>query len=212
MATPTPVPVEIWEIIIDQLFAYRPGTGWALTFNPNEHILEGETAQSFLTCRATCTAFDHYMLGRLSRFIMRPTKYLRDPILFEVQFRQREFRVYATHGGPSDVLYTEFRRYSQELLRACRDLVRTNGVHDRKQKLHHDNPEVQFWISLDIASQAGPGSRQSSPCLLSRQSTPWFLSRNDRNTLHEQRLRAAWTPEQYEAFLNEQNERSADSA
>ena len=138
---------------------------------------------------------------------MKPTKYLRDPVLYEVQFRQREFLVYATHGGRSDLLYTEFRRYSRELLRASRHLVRANGVHDRKPKLHHDNPEVQFWISLDIASQAGPGSGHSSPCLLSRQSAPWFMSRNDRDALHQQCLRAAWTPEEYEDNLNEETAR-----
>ena len=51
--TPTSVSFQIWEIIIDQLFAYRPGTGWTLTFNPNEQSLEGEAAQSFLNCRET---------------------------------------------------------------------------------------------------------------------------------------------------------------
>ena len=207
VTTPTSVPVEIWEIIIDQLLAYRPGNGWALTCNPNEQSLEGAAAQSFLNCRATCTAFDHYMLGWLLRFTMRPIKYLRDPILFEIEFEQREFRVSATHRAPNDVLYSEFRKYSQELLRVRRELVRTNEVHDRKQRLHHDNPEVQFWISLDEASQPGPVGRQSSPCLLSRQSAPWFLSRKDRNALHRQCLKAAWTPEEYEDNMNEEDAR-----
>ena len=54
------------------------------------------------------------MLGQLSRFTMRPIKYRRDPVLFELQFEQREFRVCATHGGPNEVLYSEFRKYSQK--------------------------------------------------------------------------------------------------
>ena len=210
VATTTAVPVAIWEIIIDQLLAYKPGNEWALSKNPTVHSLEGDTAQSFLKCRATCTAFDHHMLRQFSQFTMRLIRHRRDPVLFEVEFEQREFQVC---GTPNGTLYSEFRKYSPELLRLCRDLIRTNDVHDKKERLPRGSPEVQFWVSLDIASRAlGPGGEPPSPCLLARQSAPWFLSLNDRDALHEQRLRAAWTPEQYEAFLNEQNERSADSA
>ena len=161
VATTTAVPVAIWEIVIDQLLAYKPGNEWALSWNPTIHSLEGETAQSFLNCRAACTAFDHYMLRQLSQFTMRPIKYRRDPVLFEVEFEQREFRVCTT---PRGILYSEFRKYSPELLRPCRDLIRTNEVHDKKERLHLDNPEVLFWGSLDIASRAFcPGSGQPSP-------------------------------------------------
>ena len=112
------------------------------------------------------------------------------------------------------ILYSEFRKYSPEVLSPCRDLIRTNEVHDKKQRLRLDDPEVQFWVSLDIASRADPGIGQPSPCLLSRQSAPWFLSLNDRNTLHHQRLRSAWTPEKYAELWDEDQailERSSDS-
>jgi hypothetical protein len=182
VAATTALPVAIWEIIIDQLLAYKPGNEWALTPNPTVHSLEGDTAQSFLKCRATCTAFDHHMLRHFSQFKMRPIRYRRDPVLFEIEFEQREFCVC---GTPNGVLYSELRTYGPELLKLRRDLIRTNDVHDKKERLHRDNPEVQFWVSLDIASRAfGPGNGQPPPCLLYRQSVPWFLSRNDRNTLH----------------------------
>ena len=80
-------------------------------------------------------------------------------------------------------------------------------MHDGKQRLRPDDPEIQFWIYLDESSQAGPGGKQSSPCLLARQSAPWFLSRKDRNALHRQCLKAAWTPEEYEDNMNEEDAR-----
>ena len=145
------------------------------------------------------------MLRQFSQFKMRPIRYRRDPVLFEIEFEQREFYV---RGTPNGALYSEFRRYSPELLKLCRDLIRTNDVHDRKERLPRGSPEVQFWVALDIASRAlGPGGEPPSPCLLARQSAHWFLSLNDRDALHEQRLRAAWTPEQYEEFLKEENAR-----
>ena len=207
--TPTSASVQIWEIIIDQLLAYRPGNGWALTCNPNEQSLKGEAAQSFLNCRATCTAFDHYMLGQLSRFTMRPIKYLRDPVLFKVEFEQRQFRVSATSATSrlNNILYSECRRYSRELLRARRDLIRTNEVHDNKPRLRHDDPEVQFWVDLDEASQAGPIGRQSSPWFRSRQSAPLFLSRDDRNEFHRQCMRTTWTQAEYDDKIDEADAR-----
>ena len=67
------------------------GNGWALTFNPHEQHLEGEAAESFLNCREACTAFDHYMLGYVSRFTMQPIKCLRSPERIEIEFEQRQF-------------------------------------------------------------------------------------------------------------------------
>ena len=163
--TPTSASFQIWEVIIDQLFAYGPGNGWALTFNPHEQYLEGVAAPSFLNCRETCTAFDHYMLGYVSRFTMQPIKYLRSPERIEIEFEQRQFFVSATSASSlfNDILYSEYRMYSRELLRVRRDLIRTNQVHDSRPRLHHDDPEVQFWVDQTEAAQAGPIIRQISP-------------------------------------------------
>jgi hypothetical protein len=203
----TTLPVAIWEFIIDLLLEVRPGNGWDITRNRTVHSLEGDTARSLLTCRETCTAFDHHTLRQFSQFIMRPIRYRRDPVLFVIEFEQREFCVC---GTPNGVLYSEFRTYSPELLKQRRDLIRTNQVHDTKERLPRDSPEVQFWVSLNIASRAlGPDGEPPPPWLRAQQSLPWFLSRKDMNTLHDQRLRAAWTPEQYEEFFNEEDARES---
>ena len=201
VATTTTLPVAIWEFIIDLLLEVRPGNGWDITRNRTVHSLEGDTARSLLTCRATCTAFDHHTLRQFSQFIMRPIEYRRDPALFEIEFEQREFCVC---GTPNGVLYSEFRTYSPELLKMRRDLIRTNQVHDAKERLPRDSPDVQFWVALNTASRApGPDGESPSPWLLARQSLPWFLSHRNRDAIHERRLRAAWTPERYAEFFTE---------
>ena len=182
VATTTTLPVAIWEFIIDLLLEVRPGNEWAITRNHTVHSLEGDTARSLLTCRETCTAFDHHTLRQFSQFIMRPIRYRRDPVLFEIEFEQREFCVC---GTPNGVLYSEFRTYSPELLKQRRDLIRTNQVHDTKERLPRDSPEVQFWVALNIASRApGPDGESPSPWLRAQQSLPWFLSKRNRDTIH----------------------------
>ena len=201
VSTYTTFPVVIWEFIIDLLLEVRPGNGWDINRNRSKHSLEGDTARSLLTCRATCTAFDHHTLRQFSQFIMRPIEYRRDPALFEIEFEQREFYVC---GTPNGVLYSEFRTYSPELLKMRRDLICTNQVHDAVERLPHNSPDVQFWVALNTASRApGPDGESPSPWLLARQSLPWFLSQRNRDAIHARRLKAAWTPERYAEFFTE---------
>ena len=194
--TPTSASFQIWEVIIDQLFAHGPGNGWALTFNPHEQHLEGEAAQSFLNCRETCTAFDHYMLGYVSRFTMQPIKYLRAERI-EIEFEQREFFVSATRAASlfNDILYSEYRIYSRKVLRVRRDLVRTSPAHDSRWLLH-DDLEVRFWVDQTEAAHAGP---------ISRRTTPWFLSREEVDKFHEQCRHATWTHAEHQEQTNEAN-------
>jgi hypothetical protein len=205
IATSKTLPVAVWEHIIDLLLEVRPGNGWDITRNRTIHSLEGDTARSLLTCRATCTAFDHHTLRQFSQFKMRPIEYRRDPALFEIEFEQREFYVC---GTPNGVLYSEFRTYSPELLKMRRDLICTNQVHDAIERLPRDSPDVQFWVALNTASTSPvPDGESPSPWLLARQSLSWFLSHRNRDAIHERRMRAAWMPEQYANFFTaEDNE------
>ena len=187
----------IWGVIIDRLFAYRPGNGWVLSFNPHEQSLEGEAARTFLYCRSTCTAFDHHMLGYMARFTMKPVRYGSG--LCEVEFEQRELVVYAARAASvlNEILYCEYRVYSREVLRVNRGMVRANQVHDSRPRLHQDDPEVQFWVEQATAAKAGPTSRQTSP---------WFLPRDDVGKFHEQCRLTTWTQAEHEANAEEEEE------
>ena len=174
----------LWEVILDRLFAYTPDNEWMVTFNPHEQRLEGEVAQAFLHCRGVCAAFDDYMLRYLARFTMKPVKYISANAT-EIEFEQRGFIVTADTGSYfRDIVYSEYRIYSREFLRARRDLIRRKQAHDSLPTIQQHDPAVQYWASQTEAAKAGP---------ISRHAYPWFLSSDAVYRFQKQCRHRTWT-------------------
>ena len=176
---PFSIPVP-WDVILERLFAYTPDNNWVIPCNPNEQRLEGDSAQAFRHCRAACKGFDDYMLRYMARFTMTPTRYSSAGdrrCTFEIEFEQRELIVNAQSYRCKNTrlwvirhIYQEYRRYSQEHLRARRSLVRRELAHDKLPTLRKYDPSIQYWIDQAADSTA----RQRLPFFLSRASVHRF--------------------------------------
>ena len=185
----------LWDIILDHLFAYTPDNDWMIGFNPHEQTLEGDGAQAFRHCREACRGFDDYMLRDMTRFTMKPTRYISTDqnieSTTEIEFEQREFSVRANTGtGMFSIrhLYHEFRRYSREYLRARRSLIRNEHVHDYLPTLKRHDPAIQYWVG----QTEDPTERPDSP---------YFLSRDAVHNFQKQCRHKVWTFEAWASSL-----------
>ena len=155
------IPV-LWDIILDHLFAYTPDNNWVIPYNPHEQTLEGDSAQTFLHCREACRGFDGYMFRYMTRFTMKPTRYVSTSqdreSTTEIEFEQREFSVSAI-GSQSNALtgrvstrplYNEYRRYSRCYLRARRSLIRYEHAHDYRPTLQRNDPGFSIGLARNF--------------------------------------------------------------
>ena len=177
------------------MFEYKPctgGNGWSVGPDPTLQYLNGEMAMCFLNCRAVCRDFDYHMLQYMTRFTMTPTKYVRDPILLDIEFMHRMFSVAAERPNSTirDVLYYEFRRYGAPILAAHRELIRCKQVHDDVPCLPVGHLSIQYWQSLK--------NDQIQGVVLQRHNQPWFLSEQQVHQFHERCRNSTWTTEEIE--------------
>ena len=124
------------------------------------------------------------MLRYMARFTMKPVKYI-SANKTEIVFEQREFIVTADTGSCfRNIVYSEYRIYSREFLRARRDLVRSKQAYDSLPTIQQHNSAVQYWVSQTEAAKAG---------LISRHTYPWFLSSHAVYHFQKQCRHKKWT-------------------
>ena len=151
-------------------------------YNPYEQTLEGDSAQAYLNCREACRGFDDYMLRYMTRFTIKPTRYISTnqdrESTTEIEFEQREFSVMAVgpqsnaHTGTFSIrhLYHEYRRYCRGYLTARRSLIRNEHVHDCLPTLKQHDPAIQYWVG----QLEDPTARHNLPYFLFRDAVHRF--------------------------------------
>jgi hypothetical protein len=137
---------------------------------------------------------------------MTPTKYVRDPILLDIQFEHRMFSVAAEMPNSSirDILYYEFRRYGAPILAAHRELIRCKQVHDDVPCLPVGHLSIQYWQSLK--------NDQIQGVVLQRHNQPWFLSEQQVHQFHERCRNSTRTTEEIEEEAQYYAEMAAEQA